>query len=162
VRPGAAILALPLSCTAAQFFSRLEQAINDVTKRTPRQDLADTIPHSNGSTTYIRTDGLSVTYNKRGFPEFEPHHLWPNAGQAQVWIEFRCDRDWERTESNRRAFPEGGVPDDHTWHHSHKFRNRGGKVEILMQLVRNNVHGWAQHTGGYGVGKTVLGPGACR
>lgn len=161
VRPDIAITA-PLPCTAAQFFSRLDQAMDDVPDRTPGQNLADRLPNADGSITYVHTNGTRVTFNKKGFPEFEPHHLWPDPAQAQQWVEFRCDRDWERLEANRRSGIPGGAPDTHQWHHSHKFRNRAGTVEILMQLVRVDVHRWAQHTGGFGIGKAVLRPGVCR
>jgi hypothetical protein len=163
VRPGAAVAPLAIPCTTAQFFSRLNQAIDDVPKRTPRQDLARTISHADGSKTYVRTDGTEVFYNKKGFPEFEPQHMWPVPGQREVLVEFRCDRAWERSEANRLSqIPPPGAPDTYTWHHAHKFLRVNGKVMVKMQLVRKTVHDWAQHTGGYGIGKTVVGAAACR
>lgn len=82
--------------------------------------------------------------------------------EGHQWVEFRCDRDWERSESNRLAMFPDGAPSSHRWHHSHRFQVRNGRVEILMQLVDKDVHGWAQHTGGFGIGKNVLGDGVCR
>lgn len=50
----------------------------------------------------------------------------------------------------------------YTWHHSHELRRRGGKVQIKMQLVVEDVHDWTKHAGGIAIGKQILGKSACR
>lgn len=95
--------------------------------------------NADGSTTYTRSDGVSVTYNKEGYPDFTPYR---HPTVKDVQIEF----SGERKKDNRAADKAAGITEEkrqdekYIWHH-----HQDGKT---MQLIKEDVHKDFFHTGG--------------
>lgn len=92
--------------------------------------------HSDGSTTYRRNDGVEVTYNKDGYPDFSAYR---HPTVKDVQIKFTGSRP----KDDRLANAAAGIrekPVGYTWHH-----HQDGKT---MQLIKTDVHSEFYHTGG--------------
>lgn len=90
-----------------------------------------------GTTTYRRKDGVEVTYDKDGFPDFSKHR---HPEVKDVEIEFSGDYKIDKARANAIAKPKKEYLDTYTWHH-----HQDGKT---MQLIRSDVHSEFFHTGG--------------
>lgn len=94
---------------------------------------------ADGTTTFTRSDGVSVTYDKAGFPDFTPYR---HPTVKDVQIEFTGDRNKDNNLADKAA----GITEDlrqqqqYTWHH-----HQDGKT---MQLIKRDVHRDFFHTGG--------------
>jgi hypothetical protein len=168
-RSGLTLAGVPLPCGADAFMSRLDRALENVPDRAPRSNYArDPRYHRDGTVTYYRSADLgggNVTFSKseKGFPLFERRHLHPSSPDVpkpEVWVEFFCDNTSEFRQANA-ANGRTRTPGGHTWHHSHEFRKRGGKVQIKMQLVESTIHDWSRHSGGMSIGRQILGRDFC-
>lgn len=74
---------------------------------------------------------------------------------------FECIRDQEFAAANAMK-DLAATPMGYVWHHSHEIEDHDGIVKIKMQLVKEDVHEWAKHSGGIGIGKQILGAAACK
>jgi hypothetical protein len=94
---------------------------------------------ADGTTTYTRSDGVKVTYDKEGFPDFTPHR---HPTVKDVQIEFSGTRDKDNKAADKAAgITEKKRQDDgYSWHH-----HQDGKT---MQLIKEDVHLEFFHTGG--------------
>ncbi|MFL9872421.1 PAAR-like domain-containing protein [Paraburkholderia megapolitana] len=102
------------------------------------------VTHEDGSVTYIRKDGVQVTYNKEGFPDFSPH--------ATQTVEID-DMQFNHTSDFRKANEEIGLtgsdpPDGFTWHHVED----GKTMQLVPQSIHNVAEGGFPHAGGVSVG----------
>lgn len=92
-----------------------------------------------GSTTYTNKDGVSVTYNDKGFPDFSPH-----SPESPVKIDdMKGDHYHDYKAANKasgRSDLGAEPPEGYTWHHMEDGER--------MQLVSDDVHGEFSHTGG--------------
>jgi RHS repeat-associated protein len=87
-----------------------------------------------GSITYTRADGVSVTY-RNGYPDFSPHEA------ARVEITQSTDRSADFRAANEQInYPGNKPPPGYTWHH-----NENGTT---MQLVPSDIHDDFTHSGG--------------
>jgi hypothetical protein len=94
--------------------------------------------------TYIRKDGVQVTYNKEGFPDFSPH------ATESVKID---DMQFNHTSDFRKANEKIGLtgsdpPDGFTWHHVED----GKTMQLVPQSIHNVAEGGFPHAGGVSVG----------
>jgi hypothetical protein len=151
-------------CDAGVFVDKLDDAMERVQKKRPRRDLAGPpVVHADGSVTYRHVNGTEVTFNSKGFPEFEPRHMHPTAPKAQVWVEFDCNSNLEIKRANELNGWGPSTPENWTWHHSHEFwRTPDDKIMISMLLVDEEIHDWARHAGGSAIGKQILGAALCK
>ncbi len=94
------------------------------------------IDHADGSVTYVNKDGVAVTYNADGYPDFSSYR---HPDVADVEIEFTGNYEKDFDASNAKANLDE-TPDGYTWHH-----HEDGKT---MQLVDSEVHDQFRHTGG--------------
>ena len=92
--------------------------------------------NADGTTTYTRSDGAAVTYDKAGFPDFTPYR---HPTVKDVQIEFSGKYDTDRARANA-ASNLTETPIGWRWHH-----HQDGKT---MQLIRSDVHEDFFHTGG--------------
>lgn len=94
---------------------------------------------ADGTITYTRSDGVAVTYNKEGFPDFTPYR---HPTVKDVQIEFTGERKKDDKAADQAAGITEKMRQDekYTWHH-----HEDGKT---MQLVKRDVHGDFFHTGG--------------
>ena len=94
---------------------------------------------ADGTTTYTRSDGVSVTYNKDGFPDFTPYR---HPTVKDVQIEFTGDYDKDKKLADKAAGITKKMRDDegYVWHH-----HEDGKT---MQLIKESIHTDFFHTGG--------------
>jgi hypothetical protein len=152
-----------LKCDADVFMAKLDEAMKNVQHKRPvKEHTKSAKRNEDGSWTYTHNDGTVLNYNARGFPVFESRHLNQSLAQPQVWVEFTCHSRGEMDRANA-ALGLTKDPPDHTWHHSHEFERRSdGKVYILMQSVKKEVHKWGLHAGGSAIGRQILGASACR
>ncbi|WP_175812845.1 PAAR-like domain-containing protein [Burkholderia contaminans] len=102
------------------------------------------VTHEDGSVTYIRKDGVQVTYNKEGFPDFSPH------ATESVKID---DMQFNHTSDFRKANEKIGLtgsdpPDGFTWHHVED----GKTMQLVPQSIHNVAEGGFPHAGGVSVG----------
>ncbi|WP_108027063.1 PAAR-like domain-containing protein [Burkholderia mayonis] len=102
------------------------------------------VAHEDGSVTYIRKDGVQVTYNKEGFPDFSPH------ATKSVEIE---DMQFNHTSDFRKANEKIGLagsdpPDGFTWHHVEDSKT----MQLVPQSIHNVAEGGFPHAGGVSVG----------
>lgn len=93
--------------------------------------------HPDGSTTYTRKDGTSVTYNKEGYPDFSKHSV------AEVKIDGLKGQYGPDEKIANKAIGLDKTPDNYVWHHV-----EDGKT---MQLVPKDIHAAFPHTGGASV-----------
>ncbi|TKD12428.1 PAAR-like domain-containing protein [Polyangium fumosum] len=92
-----------------------------------------------GTTTFRRKDGVEVTYDKDGFPDFS-RYRHPEVKDVQIEFTGSQRRD------NRAADEAAGITEkmrkeeEYIWHH-----HQDGKT---MQLIKKDVHQEFYHTGG--------------
>ncbi|AOD14079.1 HNH endonuclease [Xanthomonas fragariae] len=94
-------------------------------------------PLGDGSVKYTNKDGVSVIYDKDGYPDFTPHM------KQQVEVDGLVgDRYQDFIKANKAAgFPPiGESPAGYTWHHAQDGRT--------MQLVPREIHREFRHAGG--------------
>jgi hypothetical protein len=158
--PGTAHIA-PL-CKVYAFMSRLEDAMDKVQHKRPSSaQTLSAVPNADGTIRYTHVNGAVVDYNQRGFPMFEARHMHANVPNPEVWVEFTC---YSAGEINRANIKNNlsTTPANYRWHHSHEFRRSAdGKLEVKMQLVKQEIHDWARHAGGSAIGKQILGATVC-
>jgi RHS repeat-associated protein len=98
--------------------------------------------NDDGSMTYTRADGVSVTY-RNGYPDFSSFETHPS-GVTSVQIAQSTNRDADFRAANIAAghpeWGDGPPSSDWTWHH-----NEDGTT---MQLVPRDVHSDFTHAGG--------------
>ena len=91
-----------------------------------------------GSVTYTDKDGVSVTYNKDGYPDFKPY------SKGEVPIDMKGNGgDFSKADQAYRqqiGDPNWQRPKDYTWHHHQDGRT--------MQLVPSKINAEFSHTGG--------------
>ncbi|RQR79224.1 DUF4150 domain-containing protein [Burkholderia sp. Bp9012] len=102
------------------------------------------VTHEDGSVTYIRKDGVQVTYNKEGYPDFSPH------ATESVQID---DMQFNHTSDFRKANEQIGLsgsdpPDGFTWHHVEDQKT----MQLVPQSIHNVSEGGFPHAGGVSVG----------
>jgi len=92
-----------------------------------------------GTKTFRRKDGVEVTYDKDGFPDFAKHR---HPEVKDVEIEFTGDyyKDNKLADEAAGITEEMRISEKYTWHH-----HQDGKT---MQLIKRNVHQDFFHTGG--------------
>ncbi|MBK9266726.1 MAG: HNH endonuclease [Polyangiaceae bacterium] len=92
--------------------------------------------NADGTRTFTRKDGVAVTYDKHGYPDFSAYR---HPTVKDVRIQFTGSRP----KDDRLANAAAGLrdkPAGYTWHH-----HQDGKT---MQLIKTDVHGDFYHTGG--------------
>jgi hypothetical protein len=120
--------------------------------------------HDDGSITYTTGPGhktgpgVSVTYDKRGFPDFSDYRDHPS-GVTHVTFEgeYAGNRTSDFSDSNRMAATQAQAsgttwdttgprsPDGYTWHHDQDL--------TTMHLVDRDTHSTFSHTGGVSLKK---------
>ena len=85
------------------------------------------------------TCGVSVTYDKEGFPDFTPHRH-PTVKDVQIEFTGSYEKDFARADEAAGITKKMRLQEKYTWHH-----HQDGKT---MQLVKTNVHKDFFHTGG--------------
>lgn len=98
--------------------------------------------NADGSITYTRSDGVSVKYDRNGYPDFSPH-----ATKTVQIDDMKFDHYHDFKAANAKIGASGRTPPgspDFTWHH-----HQDGKT---MQLVPTSIHNAAKggfpHAGG--------------
>lgn len=94
---------------------------------------------ADGTTIYTRSDGVAVTYDKEGYPDFTPYR---HPTVKDVQIEFTRDQKKDNKAADKAAGITEKMRTDekYTWHH-----HEDGKT---MQLIKRDVHEDFFHTGG--------------
>ncbi|MBK9259792.1 MAG: HNH endonuclease [Polyangiaceae bacterium] len=95
--------------------------------------------NSDGTTTYTRKDGVSVTYDKDGFPDFRPYRH-PTVKDVQIEFTGSYDKDFALADKAAGITKKMRQQEKYTWHH-----HQDGKT---MQLIKRDVHKDFFHTGG--------------
>ncbi len=105
------------------------------------------VKNADGSVTYVRKDGVSVTYGKDGFPDFSPH------AKESVQIDaMRGDHYHDFKAANEKIGLSGAKPPEgFTWHHAQDGRT--------MQLVPTSIHNASQGGFAHAGGVSVIGGG---
>ncbi|GAC1569561.1 MAG: hypothetical protein NVS3B3_23960 [Aquirhabdus sp.] len=101
--------------------------------------------HPDGSVTYTNKEGVSVTYDSKGYPDFSPHLDHPS-GIKEIKVEgLQGDHYYDFKKANEAAnLPYGGKsPPGYTWHHLEDGKS--------MQLVPSSIHKQFTHAGGASV-----------
>ena len=93
--------------------------------------------HADGSTTFTRKDGQSVTYDKEGFADFSKY------SEAEVKIEGLTGKYGIDEKMANKAVGLDKTPEGYVWHHV-----EDGKT---LQLLSKDIHGSFPHTGGSAV-----------
>ncbi|WP_428743770.1 RHS repeat-associated core domain-containing protein, partial [Sulfurimonas sp.] len=103
--------------------------------------------HPDGSVTYTNKDGVSVKYNKEGYPDFSPH-----SPEAPTKIEGMKGNTTDYTKANlesplskSQGVTGQNAPKGYTWHHMEDGKH--------MQLVPKDIHSEFSHTGGASIVK---------
>lgn len=112
------------------------------------RDGGKVIQNNDGTVTYVRKDGVSVTYNKDGYPDFSPY-----AKETVTINPMKGDHYYDFKAANEQIGLSGAkAPSGYTWHHHQDGRT--------MLLVPNGIHnapmGGFSHAGG--VSATKGGP----
>lgn len=94
---------------------------------------------ADGTTTYTRSDGVKVTYNKEGFPDYTPYRH-PTVKDVQIEFTGSYEKDFALADKAAGITEELRELQKYTWHH-----HQDGKT---MQLIRRDVHKDFFHTGG--------------
>ncbi|HRI65418.1 MAG TPA: HNH endonuclease, partial [Polyangium sp.] len=94
---------------------------------------------ANGTTTYTRSDGVSVTYDKEGYPDFTPYRH-PTVKDVQIQFTGSYEKDFAVADKAAGITEEMRQQQNYTWHH-----HQDGKT---MQLIKRDVHKDFFHTGG--------------
>jgi len=95
--------------------------------------------NADGSTTYTRSDGVSVTYSKEGYPDFTPYRH-PTVKDVQIEFTGKRDKDFRLADTAAGITEKMRKDEEYTWHH-----HQDGKT---MQLIKRDVHEQFFHTGG--------------
>ena len=94
---------------------------------------------ADGTTVFTRSDGVSVTYDKAGFPDFIPHRH-PTVKDVQIEFTGSYQKDFAAADKAAGITEEMRDSQEYTWHH-----HQDGKT---MQLIKRDVHRDFFHTGG--------------
>lgn len=94
---------------------------------------------ADGTTTFTRSDGVSVTYDKAGFPDFTQYRH-PTVKDVQIEFTGSYPKDFAAADKAAGITEKFRKEADYTWHH-----HQDGKT---MQLVKKDVHEDFFHTGG--------------
>lgn len=94
---------------------------------------------ADGTTTFTRSDGVAVTYNKEGFPDFTPYRH-PTVKDVQIEFSGNYDKDFAAADKAAGITEKMRKEADYTWHH-----HQDGKT---MQLIKKDVHKEFFHSGG--------------
>jgi DNase/tRNase domain of colicin-like bacteriocin len=94
---------------------------------------------ADGTTTYTRSDGVAVTYDKEGFPDFTPYRH-PTVKDVQIEFTGSYPKDFAAADKAAGITEELRESQQYTWHH-----HQDGKT---MQLIKYSVHKDFFHTGG--------------
>jgi len=99
--------------------------------------------HADGSMTFTRKDGVSVTYDKAGYPDFSPH------AERSVNIEsMKGDHYHDFKAANKKIGLSGSKPPEgYTWHH----HQDGKTMQLLPQSIHNVAEGGFAHAGGVSI-----------
>ncbi|WP_153825228.1 PAAR-like domain-containing protein [Polyangium spumosum] len=92
-----------------------------------------------GSTTFRRKDGVEVTYDKDGFPDFS-RYRHPEVNDVQIEFTGNYRKDTNLADEAAGITERKRLSEGYTWHH-----HQDGKT---MQLVKSSVHRDFFHTGG--------------
>ncbi|TKC98280.1 PAAR-like domain-containing protein [Polyangium fumosum] len=92
-----------------------------------------------GSTTFRRKDGVEVTYDKDGFPDFT-RYRHPEVNDVQIEFTGKYSKDEALADKAAGINKKFRDSQDYTWHH-----HQDGKT---MQLIEREVHKDFFHTGG--------------
>jgi DNase/tRNase domain of colicin-like bacteriocin len=95
--------------------------------------------NADGSTTYTRSDGVAVTYDKEGYPDFTPYRH-PTVKDVQIEFTGSYPKDYALADKAADITEKMRKRDGYTWHH-----HQDGKT---MQLLKKDVHRDFFHTGG--------------
>ena len=95
--------------------------------------------NADGSTTYTRADGVAVTYDKEGYPDFTPYRH-PTVKDVEIEFTGSYPKDNKAADKAAGITAEKRDSEDYTWHH-----HQDGKT---MQLIKEDVHKDFVHTGG--------------
>ncbi len=94
---------------------------------------------ANGTTTYTRSDGVAVTYDKAGFPDLTPYRH-PTVKDVQIEFSGSYPKDNGLADTAAGITMKKREDEGYVWHH-----HQDGKT---MQLIKKNVHEEFFHTGG--------------
>lgn len=94
---------------------------------------------ADGSITYTRSDGVAVTYNNEGFPDFTPYRH-PTVKDVQIEFTGIRYKDFSAADKAAGITEKKRTDEKYTWHH-----HEDGKT---MQLIKQDVHAEFFHTGG--------------
>lgn len=94
---------------------------------------------ADGTTTYTRSDGVAVTYNKEGFPDFTPYRH-PTVKDVQIEFTGNYEKDNSAADKAAGITRKKRDAEEYVWHH-----HQDGKT---MQLIKKDVHEDFFHTGG--------------
>jgi RHS repeat-associated protein len=102
-------------------------------------------PHPDGSVTFTRKDGVSVKYNKDGYPDFSPFavHNVPVPGlQGNHGSDFKSANEAARIGTTQKI--PAPYTDTHTWHH----HENGIDMLLVPKTIHNAPLGGFPHAGG--------------
>ncbi|HMY18666.1 MAG TPA: HNH endonuclease [Polyangium sp.] len=94
---------------------------------------------ADGTTTFTRSDGVSVTYDKAGFPDFT-RYRHPTVRDVQIEFTGSYPKDFAAADTAAGITAQKRDDEGYTWHH-----HQDGKT---MQLIKKDVHKDFFHTGG--------------
>jgi A nuclease of the HNH/ENDO VII superfamily with conserved WHH len=96
--------------------------------------------NTDGSVTYTRKDGVSVVYDKDGYPDFSPH-----AKNTVVITDMKGDHYYDFKAANKEIGISGPKPpESYTWHHSQDGRT----MQLVPKSIHNVADGGFAHAGG--------------
>ena len=102
-------------------------------------------PHPDGSVTFTRKDGVSVKYNKDGYPDFSPFavHNVPVPGlQGNHGSDFKLANEAAGIGTTQKI--PAPYTDTHTWHH----HENGIDMLLVPKTIHNAPLGGFPHAGG--------------
>ncbi len=140
-----------VSAGAVGAVRKVGDVLDDLHMQSPRTGFTRTPPEGVGAAVFTQVStGISVRYNRRGFPDFTPFKR-PGPG-SDVRIELTGSRRADARAANKKAgFGDSAdaTPEGYTWHH-HEDVGR-------MMLVRTDVHVPFKHTGGVAIWQLMHG-----
>ena len=95
--------------------------------------------NADGTRTYTRSDGVAVTYDKAGFPDFTPYRH-PTVKDVQIQFSGSLEKDFALADKAAGITEKKRRDELYTWHHH--------EDGTTMQLIRRDVHEQFFHTGG--------------
>lgn len=104
--------------------------------------------NADGSTTYTRSDGVTVTYDKEGYPDFTSYRH-PTVKDVQIEFTGSYPKDNGLADKAAGITREMRTNERYVWHH-----HQDGKT---MQLIKKDVHEDFFHTGGMARARKVNG-----